>query len=85
MKNNSYQKLTNEELLKKRNLFKGVTTGFGILMLLVIATLSYLIGLNGFKNTSIAVFIPMIILPFTFMPLAISYSLLQKEIKSRNL
>ena len=85
MKNNSYEKLTNEVLLKKRDLLKGVTIGFGILFLLAIAALGYLIGSNGFKNTSIAVFIPIIILPFTYMPLIINYNLLKKEIKLRSL
>lgn len=83
MKNNSYEKLTDEELIKKRDLFKGVTIGFGILITIAITVSSYLLGLKGFK--SIAVFIPIMILPFTYMPLIINYSLLKKEIKLRDL
>ena len=85
MKNNNYEKLTDEELLKKRDLLKGVTIGFGILMLLAIAVLGYLLGSKGFKNTSVAVFIPMMVLPFTYMPLIINYNLVKKEILARSL
>ena len=85
MKNNSYEKLTDEELIKKRDLFKGVTIGFGILVLLAIAVLGYLMGLNGLRNTSISVVIPIMVLPITYMPLIINYSLLKKEIKARGL
>ena len=85
MKNNSYEKLTDEELIKKRDLFKGVTIGFGILVFLAIAVLGYLMGLNGLRNTSISVVIPIMVLPITYMPLMINYSLLKKEIKERGL
>ena len=85
MKNNNYEELTDEELLKKRDLLKGVTIGFGIVMLLAIIVLGYLLGSKGFKNTSIAVFIPMMLLPFTYMPLIINYNLIKKEILARGL
>ena len=85
MKNNSYENLTNEELLKKKDLMKGVTIGFSILFLLAIAILGYLLGAKEFKNTSIAIFIPLMILPFTYMPLIINYNLIKKEIQLRGL
>jgi len=85
MKKNIYEELTNEELLKKRALFKGVSIGFGVIYLLAIAIVIYLFTSKGFKNMSIATLIPIFILPITFFPLLINLSLLNKEIKSRNL
>lgn len=40
MKKNIYEELTNEKLLKKRDLFKGVSIGFGVIFLLVIASIT---------------------------------------------
>lgn len=85
MKKNIYEELTNEELLKKKDLFKGIAIGFGIILILVIATVVYLFATKGFKNASIAIIIPVLTLPITFVPLLINLSLLNKEIKTRNL
>ena len=85
MKKNIYEELTNEELLKKRDLFKGVSIGFGVVFILAIAIIIYLFTTQGIKNVSIATLIPVFILPVTFFPLLINLSLLNKEIKSRNL
>lgn len=85
MKKNIYEELTNEELLKKKDLFKGVAIGFGIILMLVIGTVIYLFATKGFKNASIAIIIPVLTLPITFVPLLINLSLLNKEIKTRNI
>jgi hypothetical protein len=85
MKKNTYEELTNEKLLKKRDLFKGVCIGFGVIFVLALAILIYIFNLKGFKNVSIATFIPIFTLPITFVPLLINLGLLNKEIKSRNL
>ncbi len=84
MKRNIYEELTNEELLKKKDLIKGIAIGFGIILILVIAIVIYLFATNRFKNASIAILIPVLTLPITFIPLLINLSLLNKEIKTRN-
>ena len=85
MKKNTYEELTNEKLIKKRDLFKGVSIGFGVIFILAIAIVVYIFNVKGFKNVSIATFIPIFTLPITFVPILINLSLLNKEIKSRNL
>lgn len=85
MKKNIYEELTNEKLLKKRDLLKGVSIGFGVIFLLAIAAIIYIFSVKGIKNVSIATLIPVFTLPFVFMPILINLSLLNKEIKSRNL
>ncbi|MNQ63436.1 hypothetical protein D3C85_778170 [compost metagenome] len=85
MKKNIYEELTNEELIKKKALFKSVSIAFGVIYVLAIAIILYLFTTKGFKNVSIATIIPVFILPVTFFPLLINLSLLNKEIKSRNL
>jgi hypothetical protein len=85
MKKNIYEELTNEKLIKKRDLLKSVSIGFGIIFILAIAILIYLLVAKGFKNVSIATLVPLFTLPITFVPLLINLSLLNKEIKSRNL
>jgi hypothetical protein len=85
MKKNTYEELTNGELIKKKYLIKSVSIGFGIIFILAIASLTYLFAAKGFKNISIATLIPVFTLPITFVPLLINLSLLNKEIKSRNL
>jgi len=84
MKKNIYEELTNEELVKKKALFKGVSIGFAIIYILAIAIIIYLFTSKEF-NVSIATLIPLFILPITFFPLLINLSLLNKEIKARNL
>lgn len=85
MNTNSYQEMTNEELIKKRNLIKSVSIGFGIIYILAIAVLIYLFASKGFKNVNIATLIPVFSLPITFLPLLISFGSIKKEIKARNL
>lgn len=85
MENNIYEELTNEKLLKKRDLLKGVSIGFGVVFLLAIATIIYLFSAKGFDKSSITTLIPLFALPITFIPLLINLSLMNKEIKARNL
>lgn len=85
MKKNIYEELTNENLIKKRNLLKGVSIGFGIVFILAIAILVYLFATQGFNGVPIVTLVPVFTLPVTFTPLLINWGLLDKEIKSRNL
>lgn len=85
MKKNIYESLTNEELIKKRNTFKGVSIGFGIVFLLGIIAFIALLVIKGAKGFPFVAFTPFIVMPVTMLPLLINLSLVNKEIKSRNL
>ena len=85
MKKNTYEELSNEKLLKKRDLFKGVSIGFGVIFLLAIGIIVYILSVKGLENVSITTLVPIFTLPIIFMPILINLSLLNKEIKSRNL
>jgi len=85
MKKNTYEELSDEKLLKKRDLFKGVSIGFGVIFLLAIGIIVYILSVKGLKNVSVATLVPIFTLPIIFMPILINLSLLNKEIKSRNL
>lgn len=77
--------LSNEELLKKRDLMKGVAIGFSIIYLFVLALILYLLLTRGFKNISLVVFVPIFLSPTILMPLLLYFGMLKKEIKSRQL
>lgn len=77
--------LSNEELLKKRDLMKGVAIGFSIIYLFVLALILYLLLTRGFKNISFVVFVPIFLSPTILMPLLLYFGMLKKEIKSRQL
>ena len=83
MKKNVYQELTNEKLLKKRDLLKGISIGFGIIFLLSIAIFIYLFLTKG--SILFATLVPFFAMPVTFVPLMMNLDLMNKEIKSRNL
>ncbi|MES2863583.1 MAG: hypothetical protein V4666_05655 [Bacteroidota bacterium] len=85
MKKNIFAELTDEKLLKKRDLLKGISIGFGIIFILVISILIYILAAKDFKNINIATLIPVFVMPITFTPLLINLGLINKEIKSRNL
>ena len=85
MKKNTFADLTNESLIKKRNLLKGITIGFGIFFIITLGILVYLFATKGLKNTPIVTLIPVFSFPLTMVPTLINLSLLNKEIKSRNL
>lgn len=85
MKKNIYEELTNEKLLKKRGLLQGASIGLGIVFVLATTILIYLLTAKGFDNVPIATLIPVFTMSITFVPLLINLSLMNKEIKSRNL
>lgn len=85
MKKNTLTELSNQELLKKRDLMKGVAIGFSIIYLFVLALLLYLLLTRGFKNISLVVFVPIFLSPTILMPLLLYFGMLKKEIKSRQL
>jgi hypothetical protein len=82
---NVNKELNDEKLLKKRDLLKGASIGLGIVYILAIAILIYLFITRGSQNVPLAILIPVFAMIAVFIPLLINLSLLNKEIKSRNL
>lgn len=85
MKNNNLSELSNEKLIKRRDLFKGFLIGIGIVWLLMIAFVVYIYTTKDTSNLPFIVFLPIFILPVTLTPLFINVGLLNKEVKSRKL
>lgn len=86
MKNsNSISDLSNEKLIKRRDLFKGFLIGIGLVWFFMIAFVIYIFATKETSNFSFVVFLPIFILPVTLTPLFINVGLLNKEVKSRNL
>ena len=83
MKKNTFSELTNEELIAKKNFTKNVLLGFIIIYFVIVAVLLFLN--NTFGELSIALFVPVFVIPATLMPLFINYRMLKAELKSRNL
>lgn len=85
MKQNKLSELSDEKLLKKRDLLKGVTIGFGMIVILILVFFIYIFFTKGFDNIPVASLVPTIALPVTFLPLLIILGELNKEVKSQNL
>ena len=82
---NELSKLSDEKLLKRRDLLKGVLIGMYIVCLLLMVFLLYIFFNKGFSALSIATFIPVFMLPVITLPLLFQVNTLNKEIKARNL
>jgi hypothetical protein len=82
---NKLSKLNDDDLLKKIKLLKGVIMAFSILYVLIILLLLYLFLNKNFGQTSVAVFVPILVLPAILSPLLISYNLHRKEGVARKL
>ncbi len=82
---NKLSKLNDEDLLKKIKLLKVVIKAFSILYVLIILLLLYLFLNKNFGQTSVAVFVPILVLPAILSPLLISYNLHRKEGVARKL
>lgn len=85
MSKNPFTNLSDEKLIKRKDLLKGVLIGIGIVWIFMIAFFAYLFLTRGFKNNSFVVFMPLITLPTALLPIFINLGLLKKEIKARNL
>lgn len=85
MKKNTYSEMTNDELITKKNFTKQVLLGFIIIYFVIVAVLLFLFLNKNFGELSIALFVPVFVIPATLMPLFINYRMLKAELKSRNL
>ena len=84
-KKNELSELSDEKLIKRRDLLKGVLIGMYIVCVLLIILLLYIFFNKGFSAISIATFIPVFMLPVITLPLLFQVNTLNKEVKSRNL
>ena len=85
MSKNIYKDLSNEDLLKKKAQFKGLSIAFGIGFIVIAGVLIYILVNKSTTKVSFATLLPMFTLPITFLPVLINISLLNKELKSRNI
>ncbi len=85
MKKNTFSELTNEELLKKITFVKSILAALVMLYFIIFSVLLFLYLNKDFGQITIALFVPVFIIPMTFLPLMINYRLLRTEKKSRNL
>ncbi len=85
MEKKGYQNLSDEDLLKKRKTIKSAVIGLGIADLLATIIIVYLFASADPESRKITTLLPLFILPITFMPLIVSLSQINTEVKSRNL
>jgi hypothetical protein len=85
MKKNSFSSLSDSALLKRINLLKAVLTAFGFIYIAIIVVLLYLFYNKNFGQLSVAIFVPILVLPAVWTPLFISYNILKKERIGRDL
>ncbi|KEY18457.1 hypothetical protein [Kaistella antarctica] len=82
---NNLSELSDEKLLKRRDLLKGVLIGMYAICILMIVLLVYIFFYKSYSEVSIATFIPAMMLPVITLPLLFQVNTLNKEVKSRNL
>lgn len=82
---NDLSELSDEKLLKRRDLLKGVLIGMYAICIVLIALLLWIFFYKEYSEVSIATFIPAMMLPVITLPLLFQVNTLNKEIKSRNL
>lgn len=81
----SYKKLSNEELLKKRNTLKSSLIGIGIVWVILILVFVGIIVVQGFDTIPFGTMIPIFMLPIILLPFGITINQMNEEIKSRNI
>ena len=82
---NDLSELSDEKLLKRRDLLKGVLIGMYAVCIVLIVLLLWIFFYKEYSEVSIATFIPAMMLPVITLPLLFQVNTLNKEIKSRNL
>jgi len=80
----AYKKLSQEELLKKRNTLKSSLIGIGVVWAILILAFIGIVIVQGFDTIPFAAMIPIFTLPITLLPFWITINQLDEELKSRN-
>ncbi|WP_311951326.1 hypothetical protein [Mucilaginibacter terrae] len=83
MKNNSLLELSIQDLIKRRDLLKGVLIGFSILWLLILGMMVYFLINKSSTKTLIPFAILPTALPVTILPVYIYMNTLNNKIKLR--
>ena len=84
-KKNEISELSDEKLIKRRDMLKGVLIGMYAICIILIVLLLYIFFYKEFTSISTAAFISVFMLPVITLPLLFQVNSLNKEIKSRNL
>lgn len=84
MKKDTYENLSTAQLIKRRDLLKGVLIGLGIVAIVAIGILIYIFTTNGSGDIPFASAIPAFMLPVFFLPILVHIGQLNTEIKKRN-
>lgn len=82
---NSFENLTDEELIKRYKSYKGILTVASICYAVLIGLLIYVFITKGFSDKKPTYFIPFLILPLTISPTIINFNKVKSEVKARNL
>ena len=82
---NDLSESSDEKLIKRRDMLKGVLIGMYAICVVLIALLLWIFFYKEYSEVSIATFIPAMMLPVITLPLLFQVNTLNKEIKSRNL
>lgn len=84
-KKSELAELSDEKLLKRRDLLKGILIGMYFICFILIALLAYIFFYKEFAKVSLFTFIPVLLLPVITLPLLFQVNTLNKEVKARNL
>lgn len=84
MKKDVFEHLSTAQLIKRRDLLKGVSIGLGIVAIAAIGVLLYIFITNEFEDMPSTSTIPAFMLPVFFLPTLVHLGQLNTEIKRRN-
>lgn len=84
MKKDVFEHLSTAQLIKRRDLLKGVSIGLGIVAITAFGVLLYIFMINGFEDMPSTSTIPAFMLPVFFLPTLVHLGQLNTEIKRRN-
>ncbi len=84
MKKDIFEHLSTAQLIKRRDLLKGISIGLGIVAITAIGILMYIFITNGFEDMPFTSAIPAFMLPVFFLPMLVHLGQLNIEIKKRN-
>ncbi len=84
MKKDVFEHLSTAQLIKRRDLLKGVSIGLGIVVITAFGVLLYIFMINGFEDMPSTSTIPAFMLPVFFLPMLVHLGKLNTEIKRRN-
>lgn len=82
---NKLSELSDEKLIKRRDLLKGVLIGMYTICIVLIVLLLYIFIYKESSKIRLSTFVPVFMLPVITLPLLFQVNTLNKEVKARNL